>query len=177
MALKSFFKITNPNKPNLLISGSSASLNDLLLADYLAQPTFVGYERITLDLELEPLDELIATLAESSLFSTQKIIVVKNPLFLTGKLTSFKQHELTELENIFAQIDTLDHVVVLKADVAKLDQRRKLLKLVKQHFQVMLTDFKPFVLPQLVDELVGEHDFTIEPTAKKRVAESLQQPN
>lgn len=174
MSLKSFFQITNSTKKNLLVTGASASLNDRIVAEYLKQPQLADFERVTLDLETEPVGELIATLSESSLFATQKIVVVKNPIFLTGKLSSIKKHELEELERIFEQVDSLEHLLILKADVEKLDSRRKLFKLIKQNFQMVVTNFKPYVLPQIVAELVAENNFTIDNNAK---AELIQRSN
>lgn len=156
---------------NYLIVGPAMRLNDLVLENLLKQSNLAGLERVVLDLEMDSLDELIMTLSESSLFAEEKIVIIKNPTFLTGKKTIFKKNELLELEKIFGQINELEHHIFIKADYEKLDQRKKISKLITKQFKTIETTLKPFDLPKITQILVNENNLTIEPVATKLLIE------
>ncbi len=82
MTLLSLFKNTNRNDNlHALVWGEDDFLNDYLVNSYAKEEQFKDYEHIVVDCESDGLDELIADLTESSLFSEQKLIVIKNPFF------------------------------------------------------------------------------------------------
>ena len=72
MTLLSLFKNTNNNNPHTLIWGADDFLNDYLVRSYAKEDRFKDLEHVTVDCESDGLDELIASLTESSLFSEQK---------------------------------------------------------------------------------------------------------
>lgn len=88
MSLLSIFKNSNQNKQQTLITGDDDFLNDYLARDFTHETIFASFDKLTIDCEVDSLDELIAELTESSLFSQKKIITVKNPFFFNGKSSS-----------------------------------------------------------------------------------------
>ena len=74
MTLLSLFKNTNNNNPHTLIWSEDDFLNDYLAKSYAHEEQFKDLEHVIVDCESDGLDELIASLTESSLFSEQKSI-------------------------------------------------------------------------------------------------------
>ena len=126
MTLISLFKQTKADKDNLLIEGSDSFLNEYIAEDYSKQSKFNSYEKITVDCNDEGLDELIATLMESSLFSQQKLVIVKNPFFLTSKVPQKYKKQVSKLTSILQNLDQLDDTVIFLANYEKIDRRKKI---------------------------------------------------
>ena len=84
MTLISLFKQTNPKNANLLIQGPDSFFNDYLVRNYLNQKSFSELDQVIVDCLEDGLDELMATLTESSLYSKNIFVVVKNNFFLLG---------------------------------------------------------------------------------------------
>ncbi len=165
MEITNLLAVKNATQPNILIVGPDLRFNDFVLSEVLDRPIYKGIERVTVDLDSEGLDELLANLTESSLFGDQKIIIIKSPLFLTGKKNNFKKFELEELENIFGQLEQLDNPIIIKADYEKLDQRKKLTKLIKKGFQQIETTLRPNDISKVVKYVVDKEQLQIEPQA------------
>lgn len=81
MTLLSLFKNSNLKNPQTLIWSEDDFVNDYLARSYAAEDKFKDFDKVIVDCENDGLDELIAELTESSLFSKQKLIIVKNPFF------------------------------------------------------------------------------------------------
>ena len=86
MTLLSLFKDSNKKTAHTLINGGDAFLNEYIADSYIHEEELSEYEKISIDCDSEGLDELIADLTESSLFSQKKVITIKNPFFLTAKV-------------------------------------------------------------------------------------------
>ena len=86
MTLISLFKQTNPKNANLLIQGPDSFLMIIWFATTSIKNLFSELDQVIVDCLEDGLDELMATLTESSLFSNQKVVVVKNPFFLMAKV-------------------------------------------------------------------------------------------
>ena len=107
MTLISLFKQTNPKNANLLIQGPDSFFNDYLVRNYLNQKKFSGLDQVIVDCLEDGLDELMATLTESSLFSSQKMVVVKNPFFLMAKVPQKYKKQIEKLTKIIEHLDDL----------------------------------------------------------------------
>lgn len=154
---------------NTLLLGQSTLLNDLLVQDFLALPALKNQEVVNLDLELTDLDELLGNLMESSLFSGNKILIVKNPLFLTGKPNHYTKHQLTQLEQAMTQINELDNLVFFMAEYDKLDQRKKITKLIKQNFQIIDYTQKQPDLNKVTTAYLKQQQVQIAPQARSLI--------
>ncbi|MBA1395206.1 DNA polymerase III subunit delta, partial [Lactobacillus sp. XV13L] len=125
------------------------------------EATFADKERVTVDCASDSLDELIAELTESSLFSQQKVITVKNPFFLTSKVPKKFQKQVQQLQGIFEHIDQLDDVVVLVASYDKLDRRKKLTKTALKQFNVVDAHVKAYEAGKVVRGIIAAEGYQI----------------
>lgn len=156
MSLLSLFKNSQPQSKNLLLLGADDFFNDLLAESYLRKPQFKVLERVTVDCENEGMDELLASLSESSLFTRQKLIIIKNPFFLTSKVPKKYQKQIKQLEQIMAHVSSLDDFLLIEASYEKIDRRKKLTKQITTDFNVVETKVKPYQTPQVIQAFIED---------------------
>ena len=175
MTLLSLFKGSNTKTAHTLISGNDAFLNEYLADSYIHETEFSAYEKVSVDCDSEGLDELIADLTESSLFSQKKIITIKNPFFLTAKVPKKFQKQISKLQNVFANIAELDDVLVIIASYEKIDRRKKITKLITKNFNVVETKIRPFELSKTVRNLISMEGYQITSSALNLLLERSDQ--
>lgn len=171
MTLLSLFKNTNNNNPHTLIWGADDFLNDYLVRSYAKEDRFKDLEHVTVDCESDGLDELIASLTESSLFSEQKFIVVKNPFFLTAKVSKKLQKQIDDLQKIFENLADLEDVVVIVASYEKIDRRKKLTKTVLKQFNVVEPQIRPYEVASTTKALIKDEGYIITQSALQLLIE------
>lgn len=150
MALIELFKPTNTNNPQTLIYGSDSYLNDYLAKDFVNQSKFKDLDQTIIDCMEDGLDELMATLTESSLFSSQKLIVVKNPFFLTAKVAAKYKKQIEKLQVILEHLQELENIVIFIANYEKIDKRKKITKTLLQEVNLVETKFRPYEISGLI---------------------------
>lgn len=175
MTLLSLFKNTNNNNPHTLIWGADDFLNDYLVRSYAKEDRFKDLEHVTVDCESDGLDELIASLTESSLFSEQKFIVVKNPFFLTAKVSKKLQKQIDDLQKIFENLADLEDVVVIVASYEKIDRRKKLTKTVLKQFNVVEPQIRPYEVASTTKALIKDEGYIITQSALQMLIERSDQ--
>lgn len=175
MTLLSLFKNTNNNNPHTLIWGADDFLNDYLVSSYAKEDRFKDLEHVTVDCESDGLDELIASLTESSLFSEQKFIVVKNPFFLTAKVSKKLQKQIDDLQKIFENLADLEDVVVIVASYEKIDRRKKLTKTVLKQFNVVEPQIRPYEVASTTKALIKDEGYIITQSALELLIERSDQ--
>lgn len=175
MTLLSLFKNTNNNNPHTLIWGADDFLNDYLVRSYAKEDRFKDLEHVTVDCESDGLDELIASLTESSLFSEQKFIVVKNPFFLTVKVSKKLQKQIDDLQKIFENLADLEDVVVIVASYEKIDRRKKLTKTVLKQFNVVEPQIRPYEVASTTKALIKDEGYIITQSALQLLIERSDQ--
>lgn len=175
MTLLSLFKNTNNNNPHTLILGADDFLNDYLVRSYAKEDRFKDLEHVTVDCESDGLDELIASLTESSLFSEQKFIVVKNPFFLTAKVSKKLQKQIDDLQKIFENLADLEDVVVIVASYEKIDRRKKLTKTVLKQFNVVEPQIRPYEVASTTKALIKDEGYIITQSALQLLIERSDQ--
>lgn len=175
MTLLSLFKNTNNNNPHTLIWGADDFLNDYLVRSYAKEDRFKDWEHVTVDCESDGLDELIASLTESSLFSEQKFIVVKNPFFLTAKVSKKLQKQIDDLQKIFENLADLEDVVVIVASYEKIDRRKKLTKTVLKQFNVVEPQIRPYEVASTTKALIKDEGYIITQSALQLLIERSDQ--
>lgn len=175
MTLLSLFKNTNNNNPHTLIWGADDFLNDYLVRSYAKEDRFKDLEHVTVDCESDGLDELIASLTESSLFSEQKFIVVKNPFFLTAKVSKKLQKQIDDLQKIFENLADLENVVVIVASYEKIDRRKKLTKTVLKQFNVVEPQIRPYEVASTTKALIKDEGYIITQSALQLLIERSDQ--
>lgn len=175
MTLLSLFKNTNNNNPHTLIWGADDFLNDYFVRSYAKEDRFKDLEHVTVDCESDGLDELIASLTESSLFSEQKFIVVKNPFFLTAKVSKKLQKQIDDLQKIFENLADLEDVVVIVASYEKIDRRKKLTKTVLKQFNVVEPQIRPYEVASTTKALIKDEGYIITQSALQLLIERSDQ--
>ena len=175
MTLLSLFKDSNNKTAHTLINGDDAFLNEYIADSYIHEKKMSEYEKISVDCDSEGLDELIADLTESSLFSQKKIITIKNPFFLTAKVPKKFQKQISKLQNVFANIAELDDVLVIIASYEKIDRRKKITKLITKNFNVVETKIRPFELSKTVRNLISMEGYQITSSALNLLLERSDQ--
>ena len=175
MTLLSLFKNTNNNNPHTLIWGADDFLNDYLVRSYAKEDRFKDLEHVTVDCESDGLDELIASLTESSLFSEQKFIVVKNPFFLTAKVSKKLQKQIDDLQKIFENLADLEDVVVIVASYEKIDRCKKLTKTVLKQFNVVEPQIRPYEVASTTKALIKDEGYIITQSALQLLIERSDQ--
>lgn len=175
MTLLSLFKASNKKIAHTLINGNDAFLNEYLADSYIHETEFSAYEKVSVDCDSEGLDELIADLTESSLFSQKKIITIKNPFFLTAKVPKKFQKQIAKLQNVLANIAELDDVLVIVASYEKIDRRKKITKLITKNFNVVETKIRPFELSKTVRNMISMEGYQITSSALKLLLERSDQ--
>ena len=175
MTLLSLFKNTNNNNPHTLIWGADDFLNDYLVRSYAKEDRFKDLEHVTVDCESDGLDELIASLTESSLFSEQRFIVVKNPFFLTAKVSKKLQKQIDDLQKIFENLADLEDVVVIVASYEKIDRRKKLTKTVLKQFNVVEPQIRPYEVASTTKALIKDEGYIITQSALQLLIERSDQ--
>lgn len=161
MTLLSLFKNTNNNNPHTLIWSEDDFLNDYLAKSYAHEKQFKDLEHVIVDCESDGLDELIASLTESSLFSEQKLIMVKNPFFLTAKVPKKFQKQVNDLQKIFENLQELEDVVVIVASYDKIDRRKKLTKTVLKQFNVVEPKIRSYEVGAITKAIIKAEGYTI----------------
>lgn len=175
MSLLSLFKNSNCKNPQTLLLGDDAFLNDYLATSFTHEKRFADLDKVTIDCESDGLDDLIADLTESSLFSQQKVITVKNPFFLTSKVSKKYQKQLDKLQQIFENINQLDDIVVLIASYEKLDRRKKLTKTAFKQFNVVDTHLKAYEVSKVMKSLIASEGYQISSSALQLLLERSDQ--
>ena len=163
------------NNPHTLIWGADDFLNDYLVRSYAKEDRFKDLEHVTVDCESDGLDELIASLTESSLFSEQKFIVVKNPFFLTAKVSKKLQKQIDDLQKIFENLADLEDVVVIVASYEKIDRRKKLTKTVLKQFNVVEPQIRPYEVASTTKALIKDEGYIITQSALQLLIERSDQ--
>lgn len=175
MNLLSLFKNTNNNNPQTLILGQDAFLNDYLIHSYVSDERFKELDHLTVDCESDGLDELIADLTESSLFSSSKIITVKNPFFLTAKTPKKYEKQVKQLERIFSHVKDLDDVLVIEASYEKVDRRKKLTKTITANFNLVETKIRPYEVGAITKAIIKQEGYQISQSALQLLVERSDQ--
>lgn len=175
MTLLSLFHNSNVQKKNVLIFGEDAVLNDYLATSYIKESQFKDMEKVVIDCDSDGLDELIATLTEASLFSSQKLVMVKNPFFLTAKMPAKFKKQSLQLQTIFENLDQLDDILILVASYDKLDKRKKLTKIVQRNLNVIETSFKPYEVSGIIKSIINQEGYQISKSALQLLLERSDQ--
>ncbi|EFB63252.1 putative DNA polymerase III, delta subunit [Lactobacillus gasseri 224-1] len=131
------------------------------MRNYLNQKKFSGLDQVIVDCLEDGLDELMATLTESSLFSSQKMVVVKNPFFLMAKVPQKYKKQIEKLTKIIEHLDDLEDIVIFVANYEKIDRRKKVSKFLLEHVNVVETSLKPYEVSGVIKAISKEEGYQI----------------
>lgn len=94
----------------------------------------------TYDLSVSPIDELLDDACLISMFGDKKVLIGENALFLTGTKSNI-EHNIDYLTK-YINDENNNNIVILTALVDKLDERKKIVKLINEKCKVI---FKPAI--------------------------------
>ncbi|GGJ63179.1 DNA polymerase-3 subunit delta [Anoxybacillus voinovskiensis] len=122
------------------------------------------------DCEETPVEVAVEEAETLPFFGEKKVVVVKNPIFLTAEKGKEKvEHDLKKLEEYIASPSPFS-IVVFTGAYEKLDERKKITKRLMKEAEVFVAS--PLNEKELycwVEERVQEHGATITAEAKERV--------
>ncbi|WP_067727359.1 DNA polymerase III subunit delta [Oceanobacillus damuensis] len=115
------------------------------------------------DLEETPIQEVIADAETYPFFGDRKLIIASNPGFLKAKPDKLPfEHDTSSLE-MYLDSPAEYSVLVFVAAYEKIDERKKISKLLKKHAAVAVCNaVKDQDLKQWIDTLAGQQRVTIE---------------
>ncbi len=87
------------------------------------------------DLSVQKIDELLDDASCISMFGDKKVLVGENALFLTGAPTNVN-HDIDYLNN-YIECENHDNIVILSVVAEKLDERKKIVKILKNKAKVI----------------------------------------
>lgn len=87
------------------------------------------------DLSVQKIDELLDDASCISMFGDKKVLVGENAFFLTGANTNVN-HDIEYLSN-YLEDDNHDNIIILSVVAEKLDERKKIVKILKNKAKVI----------------------------------------
>lgn len=175
MNLLSQFKQSDQKNSQLLIYGQDAFLNDYLVRDVLKSEKYHDLEKVTIDCKEDGLDELMATLTESSLFSQQKVVMISNPFFLTTKSPTKFKKQVAKLEKILAHLDELTDLIIFIVNDNNLDRRKKITKIVLSATNFVDTNLKPYEISNFIRKVADNEGFSLTQQANQLLIQRSDQ--
>lgn len=117
------------------IIGTEGVLIEKKLEDILKQQQIPKGDTSIYDMRESPVQEALFDVQSAAFLSPKKAIIMKNPDFLTGKEAKGPDHRLDAFTS-FLENPVTDNILILLAPYEKLDERKKLVKLLKKKSQV-----------------------------------------
>ena len=115
----------------------------------------------TYDLSLEKVDNLLNDASVISMFGDKKVLIGENALFLSTTSSSIN-HDLDYLER-YLEDDNHDNIVIFTLNENKLDERKKIVKLLKKRATVIHKDvIKDKDLPDFVRDEFSNNGYKID---------------
>lgn len=153
----------NQIKPVYFLYGSESFFLQKIKNEIVARVLANDEDNLSLyDLEEIPIQEVITDAETYPFFGERKLVIASNPGFLKAKPDKLSfEHDLDKLERYLE--DPVDYsVLVLLANYEKIDERKKISKLLKKHATVAVcNEIKDQELNQWIDTLANELQITI----------------
>ncbi|WP_404453079.1 DNA polymerase III subunit delta [Virgibacillus necropolis] len=120
----------------------------------------------TYDLDETPVQELISDAETYPLFGERKLIIANNPSFLKAKPNKILfEHDLDRLQ-MYIENPVDYSTVVFIAEYEKIDERKKVTKIIKKNASVAKCDpIKEHELSKWIKTIAKQYHITIEPDA------------
>lgn len=142
------------------------------LSDQILEAENSEFNYANFDLEETPVETVIEEAESMPFFGDRRLVIASNPVFLTAEKTKSKiEHRTDNLERYLAEPAPYS-VLCIIARTPKLDERKKLTKLIKK--QATVIEAKPPAEKELKQWLMNEitkAEMKIEPAALDRLIE------
>lgn len=154
----------NQIKPVYFIYGSESFFLQNLKSEIVDRVVSNDEDNLSLyDLEETPIQEVIADAETYPFFGERKLVIARNPGFLKAKPDKLSfEHDLNTLERYLNEPADYS-VLVIIANYEKIDERKKISKLLKQNAVVAVcNEIKDQELKQWMDTLANDLQITID---------------
>lgn len=171
MSLQTVLKEIREKKiaPIYLVLGTEIYLSELFKTELLSQLFEPGDDEFNVtayDMEETSLSAALAEAETLPFFGDHRLVFIENPYFLTSeKKSTGIEHDMKELTAYLEQPSD-STVLVFQANVEKLDERKKISKLLKK--KAVVVDVSPMdekALKTYVQQSIQSEGYTIEPKA------------
>ncbi|MGX4644962.1 DNA polymerase III subunit delta [Holzapfeliella sp. JNUCC 80] len=167
MTLSQFLDIKN-NQSTL---GALVNTSTDLLNDYLIQQLVKKYQEqhgdvdiVRFDLDKQGYQGLVNELTQSSLFSSQKILIISELENLTAKAPAVKNKKvLDQLIKVIESQEISDSYLIFDFNYPKLDERKKIIKVLKKHLMTIEDKLSYRNLNAFAQQLIEKDNYKIEP--------------
>ncbi|MGL4336010.1 MAG: DNA polymerase III subunit delta [Turicibacter sp.] len=149
-----------------MIIGEQSVLCEKKIKDILTQHEINSFDVISYDMKEATIQEALFDLQTVAFLSPKKAILVKNPLFLTGKDAKNElNHDLNYFTNYLTHPNS-DNILIVYAPYEKLDERKKIVKLLKQKSEVTTFEiYNKVALMQWLKKKFSEEKISYDETA------------
>jgi len=154
----------NQIKPVYFIYGSESFFLQNLKSEIVDRVVSNDEDNLSLyDLEETPIQEVIADVETYPFFGERKLVIARNPGFLKAKPDKLSfEHDLNTLERYLNEPADYS-VLVIIANYEKIDERKKISKLLKKNAVVAVcNEIKDQELKQWMDTLANDLQITID---------------
>ena len=108
-----------------------ASLAKNKMTEILKQHSIAPEDVTTYDMQEVPIQEALFDVSSVGFLTTQKVVIVQNPYFLTGSLFKGPVHDVDKLLAYIGNPNP-ENILILNAPYEKLDERKKVVKALKK---------------------------------------------
>ena len=175
MTLLKLFNNSNSKNKHTVLVGEDDFLNEYIVDNLTKEAEQRNLEKVIIDCDSDGLDELIASLTEANLFANERLVIVKNPFFLTAKTPKKFEREVKQLSEIFSHVAELEDTIVMVASYEKLDRRKKLVKMVSANFNIVETKIKPYELLTIIKAFIANDGMQISERALQTLIDRSDQ--
>ncbi len=127
----------------------------------------------TFELKETPISLAIEEALTIPFMGTHRVVIVKDPLFLTGKDQAKVEHDLNAFENYITN-PVQETIFIVVAPYEKLDERKKIVKLLKKQAEIVeATPLNDNELEKWLEARVKQNNVEITPLAKAKLNELL----
>ncbi len=131
---------------------------------------FVDYEVVNYDMTISNISEALEDASLYSLFSTNKIVICTNALFLTGAKCDI-EHNIDDLLKYLTISN--DNVLVLTLCSNSLDNRKKVVKELNKYNVVKCNKLKEYELNTFIKDYCRKNNYKISDSAINLIKEKL----
>ena len=148
------------------ILGEQSVLCEKKINEILEQHQIESFDVISYDMKEATIQEALFDLQTVAFLSNRKAILVKNPLFLTGKDSKGELDHDLEKFMAFLEHPISDNILIIYAPYDKLDERKKVVKLLKKQSEFFTFEtYSETTLIQWAQKKLKEEGIEFDPRA------------
>lgn len=133
----------------------------------------IDFNLSTFELKETPISAAIEEASTIPFMGKYRVVIVKDPQFLTGKDQTKMEHDLKDLER-YLNNPAPETIFIVVAPYEKLDERKKIVKILKKEAEVLeARPFKEQEMEKWIDARVIQYEVEITKLAKEKIIQLL----